>query len=75
MVLRDCFDLFHGDGWAIQSIGGRKFWNSRVLTVCCSIWLERNNKIFENKEDNMDNIWDRVLCFVFDQKQYYIRLR
>lgn len=55
LVHKDCPDLFYGEGSVERSSRGRKIWNSAIFAVCWSIWLERNNRIFDNMEEHVDS--------------------
>ena len=35
-----------------------------VIAICWSLWLERNNRIFEDVSSESDFIWDRVKYWV-----------
>ena len=42
----------------------KQLWNAAVIALCWSIWLERNNRIFDNVEDFVESIWERVKFWV-----------
>ena len=62
----------------VSGIGGlndrRKLWDVAVKAICWSLWLERNNRIFEDVTRELDFIWDRVkywvALWVYDSKDF-----
>ena len=43
---------------------GNIVWKVSVTATCWAIWLERNNRIFEEVEDSFESIWDRIRLWV-----------
>lgn len=39
-------------------------WKVVVLSLCWSIWLERNGRIFEDKETHWNEVWE-LAVFIF----------
>ena len=44
------------------------------MAICWSLWLERNSRIFEDKESSLEFIWERVkfwvALWVFETKEF-----
>ena len=43
---------------------GKTLWKIAATATFWVIWLERNNRIFEEKDDSFDSIWDRIRLWV-----------
>lgn len=72
---RDCYEVLqHVTG--IGGSGGRrkKLWNVAFMAICWSLWLEKNNRVFEDTNEGVDFIWDRVkhwvALWVYDTKDF-----
>ena len=53
----------------VSRIGGltsrrKKLWNVDVLAICWSLWLEMNNKIFEDIKGERYFIWDKIKYWI-----------
>ena len=55
---RDIFQLDRGL-WGNGSLR-KKLWNVAVIGLCWTLWLESNNRIFDNIEGTIDSVWERV---------------
>ena len=43
---------------------GKVLWKVASTATFWAIWLERNNRIFEEREESFDYIWDRIRLWV-----------
>ena len=43
---------------------GKVLWKVASIAIFWAICLERNNRIFEKKEENLESIWDRIRLWV-----------
>ena len=43
---------------------GKVLWKVTSTAIFWAIWLERNNRIFKEKEDFLEPIWDRIRLWV-----------
>ena len=39
---------------------GKKLWKVATTTTLWAIWLERNKRIFEEVQESIDSMWDRI---------------
>lgn len=53
---------------------GKVLWRMIVHAVCWSLWLERNRRIFEDKEECLDKIWSKlkfaIAWWIFNHKMF-----
>lgn len=42
-----------------------KLWNVAVFAIFWSLWLERNNRIFEDIKNNFETLWDKIKYRVY----------
>ena len=64
VIPRSCSELLTlGQGFLLSK-KGKILWNFAVNATFWAIWLERNNRIFEDSEANFESIWDRIRLWV-----------
>lgn len=59
-VLYVISDLLVDNLYSIISKRGKVLWEIVVPVVLWSLWIERNNNIFEKSNESLDDIWDRI---------------
>ena len=74
VVPKHCTDLLELGYSFPFSKKSRCLWNVVVMAACWSIWLERNNIIFQDSIDNVDCLQDKikywVVIWLFDVKEF-----
>ncbi|KAF5961163.1 hypothetical protein HYC85_002372 [Camellia sinensis] len=67
VALRDCIEIllvrFKGFG---DTKRAKTLWSSIVFAIFWPIWLERNARLFDGKESNVEALWDRVVPLIVD---------
>ena len=43
---------------------GKVLWKVASIAIFWAIWLERNKRIFEEQEDNLESTWNRIRLWV-----------
>ena len=57
-------DLFDGDLYVGGSKKCRGLWNIAALANTWALWLERDNRIFEDVEGVSRELWERIKYWV-----------
>ncbi|PON63823.1 hypothetical protein TorRG33x02_275330, partial [Trema orientale] len=56
----DCNNVLHVAGINSQKGRRKKLWNVTVIAILWALWMERNNRIFDDDRGNLESIWDRI---------------
>ena len=81
---RSCIDLLGlGNGFFLNK-KGKAPWKVATIATLWAVWLERNNRVFEEKEEVLEYVWDRIKLWVeiwlhdykdFKRIPFYLLLR
>ena len=41
-----------------------RLWSAAVLAILWAVWLERNGRIFENIENKVEDLWEKIKFWV-----------
>lgn len=53
-------DLFNRDLMFGRSNSAERLWNPAALAVTWALWLERNDRIFDDLVGDVSEVWDRI---------------
>lgn len=58
VIPRGCSDIFQDDIMIGHYVRRKAIWNTLVLSIGWFLWVERNNRVFDDKENVVDSLCD-----------------
>ena len=64
MIPRSSIELLSLGHGLFLNKKGKILWKVAITTTLWVVWLERNKRIFEDVEENIETVWDRIRLWV-----------